>query len=189
MEEAIREALDLLDTENDDHWTSQGLPKVDVIREIAEDPSITRSQIESACPGFCRSVESQTVDMQAEAPAVDSIEDNTGTVEVGDELEAEQKTLAEMQAAAEKLRLAIDKQMGRVDELILEKQKSDSRRNQAEEYQRHIQVQIEVRRQKLERQKLIDEALGLANLCPLERALRQRRIPSRPEFPAMGGLK
>jgi len=49
----IVKALNKLDHGNDDHWTSKGLPSMDVLRE-ALDASITRAHVEAACPGFLR---------------------------------------------------------------------------------------------------------------------------------------
>lgn len=47
-------ALHQLDMSNDDHWTDDGLPRVDVIRTLAKDPNVKRNEISAALPGFTR---------------------------------------------------------------------------------------------------------------------------------------
>jgi hypothetical protein len=49
----IREALSQLDTLNDDHWTSEGAPKIDAVKELLGGP-VTRQDIINAAPHFSR---------------------------------------------------------------------------------------------------------------------------------------
>jgi len=54
----IKDALLTLDPENDEQWTEEGLPKIDIIASLvnpdATDPTITVDMITEAIPGFCR---------------------------------------------------------------------------------------------------------------------------------------
>lgn len=50
----INEALASLDPANDDQWTADGLPKVDVIRAATNDYALTRADITNAAPQFTR---------------------------------------------------------------------------------------------------------------------------------------
>lgn len=50
----IIEALKKLDPADDNHWTAEGLSRLDTVRMIAEDPAITRDAIEAAAPAFTR---------------------------------------------------------------------------------------------------------------------------------------
>jgi len=52
--EQIADAIHALDPRNDDHWTQSGLPRVDAIEELLDDPSITRGEINEAAPGYER---------------------------------------------------------------------------------------------------------------------------------------
>lgn len=54
MKEKILEALKQLDPLNDDHWTSDGAPRMDAVESIVGDKSITRKDIIDAAPGFNR---------------------------------------------------------------------------------------------------------------------------------------
>lgn len=48
------EALLELDPDNPNHWTSDGLPKVDALRFATANPSLTRDDITTAAPMFTR---------------------------------------------------------------------------------------------------------------------------------------
>lgn len=54
MKEKIQEALLKLDTSNENHWTQDGLPRLDTIKILASDPSLTRETVSEAAPGFTR---------------------------------------------------------------------------------------------------------------------------------------
>lgn len=49
----IKEAISSLDHDNDDHWTSTGLPKLDVVQDLAGE-TVTRQQAEAAAPNYNR---------------------------------------------------------------------------------------------------------------------------------------
>lgn len=51
----ILEALGKLDTANDNHWTADGLPRIETVRMLSGDQSITREQITAEAPDFSRS--------------------------------------------------------------------------------------------------------------------------------------
>lgn len=77
----IREALSQLDVANDNHWTADGLPRLDTVKMLAADQSITREHVNAALPGFTRngprSESNQTAGAQApqaaEAPKADPV--------------------------------------------------------------------------------------------------------------------
>lgn len=50
----IQAAAVKLDPANDEHWTPDGLPKVDAIAQIAGMQALTRAEVESAIPGMTR---------------------------------------------------------------------------------------------------------------------------------------
>ena len=51
----ILEALSKLDTNNDNHWTADGLPRIETVRMLSGDQGITREQITAEAPDFSRS--------------------------------------------------------------------------------------------------------------------------------------
>lgn len=68
MEEQIRQALALLDPSNDDHWTSQGLPSMEVVNGLVDGEPVTRAQLNRYAPGFSRSTAGPTEAPDAPEP-------------------------------------------------------------------------------------------------------------------------
>lgn len=54
--EKIRQALDLLDHANDEHWTEDGLPRLGIVQRLAADGSFKRADMVEARPGFVRKI-------------------------------------------------------------------------------------------------------------------------------------
>lgn len=52
MKEKILDALKKLDPANEDHWTSDGLPRLDVVNTHMEGAQVTRQQITEVAKGF-----------------------------------------------------------------------------------------------------------------------------------------
>lgn len=50
----ISDALSKLDPTNDNHWTQDGLPRLDTIKILAGDPSLSREAVTAAAPDFNR---------------------------------------------------------------------------------------------------------------------------------------
>jgi hypothetical protein len=55
MDANLKEALLKLDVDNDNHWTEQGLPRIETLKFLTGDVSITRESINTTAPGFNRS--------------------------------------------------------------------------------------------------------------------------------------
>ena len=100
----ILEALSKLDTNNDNHWTADGLPRIETVRMLSGDQSITREQITAEAPDFSRSAavlpgsedtkpETQTEAVQAEvvdySDAIEKAQAEVGRLtEIKNEVEA-----------------------------------------------------------------------------------------------------
>ena len=54
MTNKIVEALLKLDVKNDNHWTADGLPRLDTVKMLASDQALTRDSVTAAAPGFSR---------------------------------------------------------------------------------------------------------------------------------------
>lgn len=54
MSKNITDALSKLDPANDNHWTQDGLPRLDTIKILAGDPGLTREAVTAAAPDFNR---------------------------------------------------------------------------------------------------------------------------------------
>jgi hypothetical protein len=70
----IRDVLSKLDAGTDEHWTSDGQPKVEVIHQLSGDSTITRKQIIDAAPNFTRTQLSLVVEPPvAPAPSKEKV--------------------------------------------------------------------------------------------------------------------
>lgn len=65
----IREALKRLDPLNAKHWTDDGLPREGVVREFANDQTLSRKDISEAFPGFQRTKPKGDAPVEADAAA------------------------------------------------------------------------------------------------------------------------
>lgn len=54
MTNKIYDAVRQLDINNDNHWTTDGLPRLDTVKMLAGDPTLTREKVEESVPGFKR---------------------------------------------------------------------------------------------------------------------------------------
>lgn len=99
----IKDALAQLDPLNDDHWTADGLPRMDVIEALMDDKSVTRKMVTDVAPNFSREnpvigadptvdEATQENDPDPEATPTDSDDDEGPTEE---EVEAETDDLLE----------------------------------------------------------------------------------------------
>jgi len=78
-------ALLALDTANDQHWTTDGLPRLETVKFLAKDQSLTRDEVTAASPGFNRS------NNEVNAPAVEPVQEEPASVEpVQEEVEPAQ---------------------------------------------------------------------------------------------------
>lgn len=95
----LAEAIAALDPANDDHWTADGLPRMDAIMELTGDPSITRKHVTDAAPQLTRSNAAAAVPAEGEgAPTGEgdqseaATEDDAGDGDEADEADAEQES-------------------------------------------------------------------------------------------------
>lgn len=131
----IQQALAKLDIRNDNHWTEDGDPRLDTVRLLAGDQTITREEINEECKGFKRTgnvsapLQPPVADPGAATTTASSNTENTGggdstpppVVEaqpIGD-LEAEKAKLVELEDALNKAKAAFDAQTKIVDSLIV----------------------------------------------------------------------
>ncbi len=75
MSTAIQQALSQLDPNNDNHWTQDGSPRIETVKFLSGDPSITREVIASEFPNFNRAAAAASAtetpaQAQEETPAV-----------------------------------------------------------------------------------------------------------------------
>jgi hypothetical protein len=79
----ILDAVKKLDPNNDNHWTADGLPRIDTVRMLASDTSLTREQVDKIAPAFNREAARGTPAAPA-APPVPAVPPVAPTPVAGD---------------------------------------------------------------------------------------------------------
>jgi hypothetical protein len=69
LKEKIQEALSKLDAANPNHWTDDGLPRVETVRMLAAEPKISREDITKDFPQFNRVFAATPPAAPSQAPA------------------------------------------------------------------------------------------------------------------------
>lgn len=65
--QAIQAALKQLDPANNDHWTADGLARIDTVKALSGDTSLNREALEKAMPGFTRETAKSAAESQSGA--------------------------------------------------------------------------------------------------------------------------
>lgn len=90
MSQKLIEALTSLDTDNDDHWTQDGLPRLDVLKSLTGE-SVTRSDISGVSKTFNRfnpvieSEQGEADETKSEASETEAPEAPEATAQTSDE--------------------------------------------------------------------------------------------------------
>lgn len=198
----IAEILSMLDPDNDEQWTSDGLPKVAVVRVIAGDDDIQRADIVEAAPEFNRDValttqstqspdEPEIVDEGRDDDDVEPEVDNRSLEEkLAEELTALQLEMADItkaQATLDEERKVLAKKIGYVGGQL---DKERSRAPVQSGIQQYLESQNKMREDKAARIKAFEES-GVAEfvktlgVSKLDAAMRQRKPARGSQRPAL----
>lgn len=176
MEQKIRDALANLDVENDDHWTAEGMPRLDVVKD-AVGTAVSRADITAAAKGFTRKTPNLEVEKaestgsgesaDEEAATSEETENTTppaepeGEVELGGEDEVE----AELKAAQDAVYKANDrlrKAQAAMDAVIDAKVKQGAQRTTSHDIKAYQQSQNEQRQALARRRQRAAAAMAAA---------------------------
>ena len=186
MNANIIEALSKLDVTNDNHWTEQGLPRIETVKFLTNDTSITRDAINAAFPGFNRNV-SLTPPI-VEIPVIEVKEasvviEGSPSVEstLLDRFESEQTHLEVLIQERDKLTKEVVEQTYKVHGLATEIQKVSVEKTSQEAIQSYLQSQQGVLQERGARIRMIaDSGIKLKELAeglksPLDVALSRKK--------------
>lgn len=161
MDKQILEALLALDPNNEDHWTADGLPKVDIVSNLVGE-TVTRQQITQAKPGFSKAlaVMQQGQEQGDNAPKSNEPNDaengeqqnphksqnqhdeqNTsheGEAEKGEQVQTELEQIdteiASVEHQVEALKTKLSKLYSERDKLVVKEERSKSNENPIRQY-------------------------------------------------------
>ena len=201
----IKEALQKLDPKNDEHWTQDGMPKLDVLSEIAG-VKVTRKEATEAAPEFVRpSDEDENSDPPVEGtkpPEESDDSDDDSDDEEPEYAEAEDEDeLDTVTAATEEALLAMtdaDKAAAEAKEkaeaanrkylrLNEKKRKLTPINSNQSEIQRYLATQKAVSQQKAQKQQQVLQHIKQSDITPkskLDQAMSRKtgRGAQRPNF-------
>lgn len=162
----ILEALNKLATDNDAHWTSDGLPRLDTVRLLAADQNISREDIQKVAPNFSRTTAAKVEPAEPVVTPVAGavVEPSAGAIvlatgdnelaeleELEDSLEGQHKslirTLAEMDSALAQFHVERAKVVAELDKVI-DALESEKPKSSVSAIQGYLQAQNETAQRK-----------------------------------------
>ncbi len=193
MSEIIKNALKSLDLENDNHWTADGLPRLETVRFLTGNATLNRETVYAACPTFCRGNPVVDGNKDGKAPDVNTVVVATPgdaiLAKVAEDLSVSdlEKAIAELTVHLDEARTAKDttaavyaRLMTQMDLLVLERDKEiPTSANNALNYQAYLERQKEIREGRAEKLNQIQES-GLSEMIkqlssPIDSALKNRK--------------
>lgn len=200
----IREALSQLDSMNDDHWTGDNVPRLDVLSELVG-RKVTRKEVFDAAPKFSRT----SMEIPTE-PTADSGAEGGGEPETGSFatmpmkefmsllVELAPEGLVSLRESIDEAALELDRQeaalkQARVNLKIMKVQTTRRLNNIAPDFttqqaiQHHLQTQHELRAAKVAATRELLKGLKPSDLDPramIDRAMarKNQRGTQRPNF-------
>lgn len=196
MNDKLIEALKKLDPSNDNHWTATGEARLDTIKLLCSNQSITRDIISKVAPSFSRSTASNYNDWSNDSvkEVIEPVKEEfveAAPFPISNQKEIEVKKISELSDLEKKLegllrsRAEIDKAINALNaiadplrrKLDLEKRKQ----SEAQAIQDYLEAQrkeLEKRRQRI--QAIKESGINLKALAesvrsPLDAALKQKR--------------
>lgn len=135
MPKSIEEALLELDPENLNHWTTEGLPRIETVKLLVSDHSITREMINSVAPNFTRESFAEQLKQETKQAEASGIPKPANVV-TGDEQDVESLDLkSQLNSVQEKIK-SIQEQISdlrsELSELIQQESYLDGAINQKE---------------------------------------------------------
>jgi hypothetical protein len=171
----ILDALRQLDPDNDEHWTTQGQPRLDVVGDIL-DATVTRAEVTAAAPEFSRdAARIPASEPESEPEPVEPVDPRVERYfEVSREIEAKQEARA-------KLTLEINtltKEQHELSRFVPNRGEFDPTEDQLARM-KVIRAATEASSQRASSAKLTLDALGLsAGGSLLDQAYRTQRRPA-----------
>lgn len=186
----IKDALAKLDPQNDNHWTSDGLPRIDTIRMFASDPAISRELITADAPDFSRSnpvIPGMETVAAVVADAADNVVSEESSPLTGDEYDALIAKAHETLQAAINVRNAaqadVDTAQNDLDDVINQKHDAGAGDSNADTIQGYLASQQSDLAERGRRSKVLQESgvtlrdiqALIPQASPLDRAMASKK--------------
>jgi hypothetical protein len=197
----LLEALSKLDVNNDAHWTSDGLPRLETLKILASDQSITRETINKISPGFNRYsqpaastndvVVEEVIQVETNDDHVEGLEDedSEGKSETEQKLDAAQKQVDALCEERDKIAAMLQIACRERDLLAEEYHSQRGKEPAGVAIRSYLDSQRQLLQQRAEKMKTISESGinlrdWLPQKAPIDQAMQRRtsRGTSRPKY-------
>jgi chromosome segregation ATPase len=180
VEITIKDALRFLDPEDDNNWTQDGLPRMDVMEQLLDNKDLNRQDVTDADPGFdrekARAMREELKDGLSEERKEETAQE---TAQVAEQKEV--MSLDEEIAQLTKEKEAVDKEIRtrqkRRDQLEQAKAKTHNAKSDTVARQEFIASQARLRGERAQRSRLIMQVVGKDAIdprCKLDRAMARK---------------
>lgn len=164
----LLEALGKLDPTNDNHWTAEGLPRLETVRMLAGDQTVSREAITQVAPEFNRATAA------ANSAGTEQPEQNAPVATSEDEREMETELaeldshIAKIQQYLEQGRQELEKALNRRDALVNALHKPEDPTHAIVTIQAYLQSQTKLRENEAaRRQVLAENGVGVKDIMAL----------------------
>ena len=178
----ILEALGKLDPANENHWTADGLPRIETVRMLAGDQTITREQITAEAPDFSRSA-AVVPGSEQPTPETPAVEQQDEVIDYSEAIEKAQAEVARLTEIKNEVEAALGKATKDLDDLIDLQNAEGPVETTDTAIQGYLASQRAVLEERARRNKVLaDSGVTLADIqgllpqsSPLDQALKQKR--------------
>ena len=188
----ILEALAKLDVANDNHWTGDGLPRIDTVRMLVANPGLGRDDITKVAPDFSRQNPvvpgTETVVIQ-DAPVVaqpvveQPVADENAQAELKEQIEAAMKVVDAAMGDVDSAQKALREAQNKLDDLITLRESSAGTETNMDAIQSYLKSQQGILVDRARRTRALrDSGVTIADIqalipqaAPIDAALRQKR--------------
>lgn len=155
MDQKVRDALSQLDPAKDEHWTSDGLPRLDVLKDLSGQ-AITRETLNTEAKGFTRANPSLDVAPAPAQPPADKEQSEPEQETTEQTVEAEFKAA---NANLDKAKKRLNKATEAMDEVIAAREKSRTKADAALDIKAYQRSQAAIRAKDYQTRKHMEEFL------------------------------
>lgn len=179
----ILEALGKLDPSNDNHWTNDGLPRIDTVRMLAADPSLTREAITAEAPNFSRQTLAASVVSEPKVTEAAAVKGEAPVKDYSAMIAEGRQHLQDAITARDEAQARVNHIQNKLDKLISEQQAFAPTESNADAIQGYLSAQKGVLNERARRAKVLkDSGVTMADIqalipqaAPIDQALAKKR--------------
>ena len=188
----ILEALAKLDVANDNHWTGDGLPRIDTVKMLVGNPGLGRDDITKVAPDFSRqnpvvpgteTVVIQAASVVAQPVVAQPVADENAQAELKEQIEAAMKVVDAAMGDVDSAQKALREAQNKLDDLITLRESSAGTETNMDAIQSYLKSQQGILVDRARRTRALrDSGVTISDIqalipqaAPIDAMLRQKR--------------